>query len=70
MAHIWGLCKMTMLFVKEHDLSLEVEADELFAALYMTIPVHLLAYRLSKEKGHDLEHSAYPDFDQITSSKI
>ena len=55
---------------KEHDLSLEVETDELFAALYMTIPVHLLAYRLSKEKGNDLEHSAYPDFDQITSSKI
>lgn len=54
----------------EHDLELDLEIDELLASLFMTIPVHLLAYRLSQEKGIDLQHSAYPDFDKITSSKI
>lgn len=53
-----------------HDLALGLEIDELLASLFMTIPIHLLAYRLSKEKGIDLQHSAYPDFDKITSSKI
>ncbi|BDR60127.1 SIS domain-containing protein [Lactobacillus xylocopicola] len=53
-----------------HDLSLGIETDELLTALFMTVPVHLLAYSLSKEHGHDLQHSAYPDFDEITSSKI
>ncbi|WEV40221.1 SIS domain-containing protein [Lactobacillus sp. ESL0681] len=55
---------------KDYDLSLKVNTDELLAALFMTIPVHLLAYRLSQEKDIDLQHSAYPDFDEITASKI
>lgn len=54
----------------KHDLNLGIETDELLIALFMTIPVHLLAYRLSRAKGNDLQHSIYPDFDQITASKI
>jgi glucoselysine-6-phosphate deglycase len=54
----------------DKDLHLSLETDELLAALFMTIPIHLLAYRLSKIKKIDLEASAYPDFDKITASKI
>lgn len=54
----------------EQDLNFGIEVDELLASLFMTIPVHLLAYHLSQEKGVDLQHSAYPDFDKITASKI
>ena len=52
------------------DLSLGITTSELLASLFMTVPVHLLAYKLSQVKKIDLQHSAYPDFDQITASKI
>ncbi|UQS83433.1 SIS domain-containing protein [Bombilactobacillus thymidiniphilus] len=52
------------------DLQLQVSCDELLAALFMTIPIHLLAAQLSQAAGIDLTVSAYPDFDQITASKI
>ncbi|EOA08078.1 SIS domain-containing protein [Pediococcus acidilactici] len=52
------------------DLAFEIATDELLAALFLTVPIHLMAYRLFQIKGVDLEHSAYPDFDQITASKI
>lgn len=52
------------------DLNLNVESDELLASLFLTIPVHLLSYRLSQEKGYNLEVSTYPEFDKITGSKI
>ena len=54
----------------ENDLQLAVNVPEEFTALFMTIPIHLMSYRLSKLKGIDLTVSAYPDFDQITASKI
>lgn len=53
-----------------HDLVLGITGDELLASLFMTVPIHLLAYRWSQDKGIDLQHSAYPDFDKITASKI
>lgn len=54
----------------KRDLNLDVTCNELLASLYMTIPIHLLSYRLSQLKGNDLEKSAYPEFDKITASKI
>ncbi|EMG28781.1 putative glucosamine-fructose-6-phosphate aminotransferase [Listeria fleischmannii 1991] len=53
-----------------NDLALHIQTDELLASLYMTIPIHLLAFRISQEKGIDLEKSAFPEFDKITASKI
>lgn len=53
-----------------NDLSLDITTNELLTSLFMTVPVHLLAYKLSQVKKIDLQHSAYPDFDQITASKI
>ncbi|GEL15866.1 SIS domain-containing protein [Pediococcus cellicola] len=55
---------------KIDDLALKIDTDELLASLFLTIPVHLLAYRLSQRKKNDLEVSTYPDFDKITGSKI
>lgn len=52
------------------DLDLDVTCNELLASLYMTIPVHLLSFKLSQLKDNDLEKSAYPEFDKITESKI
>ncbi|MBC1375381.1 SIS domain-containing protein [Listeria farberi] len=52
------------------DLLLGVRAAELLTPLFMTIPVHLLSFKISKEKGINLEVSAFPEFDQITKSKI
>jgi len=54
----------------EKDLDLDVTCDELLSSLYMTIPVHLLSFKLSELKGNNLEVSAYPEFDKITASKI
>jgi len=54
----------------KNDLALDVESNELLASLFMTIPVHLLSFRLSQLKGNDLTVSAYPEFDKITASKI
>ena len=56
--------------LKEEDLCLNVDIDELYASLFMTVPVHLLSYQVSRLKGHNLEKSTYPEFDEITSSKI
>ena len=56
--------------LKEEDLCLNVDIDELYASLFMTVPIHLLSYQVSKLKGHNLEKSTYPEFDEITSSKI
>lgn len=56
--------------IKEEDLCLNVDIDELYASLFMTVPVHLLSYQVSRLKGHNLEKSTYPEFDEITSSKI
>lgn len=54
----------------DHDLAFDLDIDELLAPLVLTTPVHLISYYLSKEKGVDLTQSYYPDFDQITKSKI
>ena len=56
--------------LKEEDLCLNVDIDELYTSLFMTVPVHLLSYQVSRLKGHNLEKSTYPEFDEITSSKI
>ena len=56
--------------LKEEDLCLNVDIDELYASLFMTVPIHLLSYQVSRLKGHNLEKSTYPEFDEITSSKI
>ncbi|AGR06484.1 SIS domain-containing protein [Listeria monocytogenes] len=55
---------------KADDLLLGVRAAELLTPLFMTIPVHLLSFEISKKKGINLEVSAFPEFDQITKSKI
>lgn len=68
--HVYSIYANDAKNKKSHDLSLKVKTDELLVALFMTVPIHLLAYRLSKIKGNDLQHSAYPDFDEITASKI
>lgn len=53
------------------DLELDLEVDEeLLTSLYLTIPIHLLAFDLSKRKNIDLTNSFYPEFDKITGSKI
>ncbi|KRL52441.1 SIS domain-containing protein [Lacticaseibacillus manihotivorans] len=52
------------------DLNFEVETNELLTSLFMTIPIHLTAFKASQIVGHDLTKSTYPDFDQITNSKI
>lgn len=52
------------------DLTLDVECDELLASLFMTIPVHLMSFKLSQIKKNDLTVSAFPEFDKITASKI
>ncbi|MBA1392472.1 SIS domain-containing protein [Lactobacillus sp. XV13L] len=52
------------------NLNLHVDSDELLASLFMTIPIHLLSYQVSQLQGHDLESSTYPEFDEITKSKI
>lgn len=54
----------------EAELNLKVECNELLASLFLTIPIHLAAFKASQFLGHDLHHSAYPDFDKITHSKI
>lgn len=68
--HVYSIYAGVAQNLGNHDLSLQVETNELLSALFMTAPVHLLAYRLSQKKGIDLQHSAYPDFDEITASKI
>lgn len=55
---------------KSGDLCLNIECNELLTSLFMTIPIHLLSYQVSQLKGHNLEKSTYPEFDQITKSKI
>ena len=56
---------------KKTDLNLQITGiNECLAALYMTIPLHLLAYELAKIKEIDLTCTTYREFDQITGSKI
>ncbi len=52
------------------DLTLDMDCDELLASLFMTIPVHLMSYKLSQMKKNDLTVSEFPEFDKITASKI
>lgn len=54
----------------QSKLGFNLRVDELLTPLFMTIPVHLLSFQLSTLKKIDLTKSAYPDFDQITGSKI
>ncbi len=56
--------------INSNDLALGIQTNELLVSLFMTIPVHLLAFKISQEKGINLEQSAYPEFDKITQSKI
>ncbi|OCG20489.1 SIS domain-containing protein [Gilliamella sp. App4-10] len=56
--------------LKTIDFCLNIECDELLTSLFMTVPIHLLSYQVSQLKGHNLEKSTYPEFDQITKSKI
>ena len=51
-------------------LGFNLNVDELLTPLFMTIPIHLLAFKLSALRENDLTQSAYPDFDEITGSKI
>lgn len=68
--HIALIAKKAVSSANLDVLNLNTDVNELFAALFMTIPVHLLAYKLSKSKKIDLEHPTYPEFDEITKSKI
>ena len=63
-------CDSGFITQNTNDLNLNIKTNELLASLFMTVPIHLMAYRLSKRYNIDLEHSAYPDFDKITASKI
>ena len=54
----------------QNDLCLGISCDERLTSLFMTIPIHLLSYQVSQLKGHNLEKSTYPEFDEITKSKI
>ncbi|MGX7372282.1 SIS domain-containing protein [Aerococcus sanguinicola] len=53
-----------------NDLMLDLDCNEYFAPLLLTIPFHLLSYEVSQVKGFDLTVSFYPDFDEITQSKV
>lgn len=53
-----------------NNLALGLDVSELLTPLFMTIPVHLLSFKISQEKKVNLEISAYPEFDEITKSKI
>lgn len=55
---------------KENSLNLNTDVNELLVALFMTILVHLLAFKLSQVNHIDLESPTYPEFDKITKSKI
>ncbi|WP_423710547.1 SIS domain-containing protein [Latilactobacillus curvatus] len=55
---------------RQDDLGLALPTDELLAPLFMTIPIHLLAYTASARKQINLKVAAFPDFDPITNSKI
>ena len=68
--HITVIAKNKVLNPKDEVLDLKINVNELFAALFMTIPVHLLAFKLSKVVNNNLEVITYPEFDEITASKI
>lgn len=55
---------------QNQDLDLQIDLPEYFAPLVMTIPFHLMSYYLSEAHQYDLTQSFYPDFDEITYSKI
>lgn len=52
------------------DLSLGLKIEENLAPLVLTIPFHMISYYVSKEHGVNLFESYYPDFDEITKSKV
>ncbi|WP_294956072.1 SIS domain-containing protein [uncultured Lactobacillus sp.] len=52
------------------SLNLKTDVNELLTSLFMTIPIHLLAYKLAKAREINLEVPAYPEFDEITKSKL
>lgn len=56
--------------VGKRDLSLDIHSDELITSLFMTVPIHLLAFHLSKVKDFNLQTEIYPEFEKITGSKI
>ncbi|RHW52374.1 glucosamine--fructose-6-phosphate aminotransferase [Bombilactobacillus bombi] len=68
--HIFTIYAGTTNSKNNSDLCLDINCDELLTSLFMTIPIHLLSYHVSKLTGHNLEISTYPEFDEITKSKI
>lgn len=55
---------------REEDLSLELDVSENLTPLVMTVPIHMMSYYLSQMKNHNLHESFYPEFDEITGSKV
>lgn len=55
---------------QKQDLVLGVDLPEELSSILMIIPIHMMSYYLSQLKGIDLTTSLYPEFDQITGSKI
>lgn len=52
------------------DLVFNIDVNELLASLFMTIPIHLLSFKASQIRNINLNSSAFPEFDEITKSKI
>ncbi|WP_026314302.1 SIS domain-containing protein [Allofustis seminis] len=53
------------------DLSLQLgNLPENLAPLVMSIPIHMMSFYLSQMKGFNLHQSFYPEFDEITGSKV
>ena len=55
---------------QEQDLSFGIDIPEHMSSLLLTIPFHIMSYHLSQEMGINLNVSYYPEFDDITKSKI
>lgn len=55
---------------QNQDLSYDLDIHENLSPILLTIPIHIISYRISQELGADLHRSYYPDFDEITQSKI
>lgn len=56
--------------VQEQDLCFDLDIEENLTPILLTIPIHIISYHLSNIAGTDLFHSYYPDFDEITKSKL
>ena len=72
--HVKDVCLFTtdsnLKFNKDLDFKFESDLSQTLSALLLVIPIHLLAFQLSKIKGISLVTSRYPDFDKLTHSKI